>query len=526
MSRHYSLDSIVVRGRRVFGWGFCLDEAGPVRVRSLRLPIQGGGTADVAAFPSGHRADLTAAFPDARSAGMSGFMVHGRLPADVARGEARLVLDPSGEVLPLPRFPEAYSPATDVPVHRGWSRLVAVARQRGWIAALRAGLSGLKRRARQSVQPDLRALAATVKGAIVLLDHGMGGGANRYRDERIAALRAQGSAVVLVHSDLSSLSYPVQAWAFGEGKAIEMRLEAQEAVLDFLAALQPRSIEINHFVGFEDVAGLIEGIVGMKARRPTLRLRFNLHDFHALCPAFTLIDASGRHCGVPSLDVCRACLPANARFALGMNSTIDVARWRLSWQRLLDVLDERVAFSRSSLDLLVRGLPAEAGAGWRIEPHEFDAEGSRRLEPCLDRPLNVVAVGHLNHAKGASLIADLAARAAERDLPLRFSVVGTLDGGDAQPSIRVTGAFARKDLCDLLEAERTGIALLPSICPETYSYVTDELMATGLPLAVLDLGAPAERVGRYHSGCLLPRDGLDAQLDALVAFGDTLRQRR
>ena len=526
MSRHYSLDSLVVRGHRVFGWGFCLDDAVPLPVKFLRVPLEGGETTDIPVFPSGHRADLVSAFPASSHAGSSGFMVNGRLSKAITRGSAGLVLEGWGEVLPLPGFPEAYAPATDVPLRRGWARFMELGRQRGWPAALASGLRGLMRRAQQSIQPDAASTAAGAKGAVVVLDHGMGGGANRYRDERIAELRASGAAVVLIRNDLSSLSYLVRFMTANAAPSIELRLEAQGALLDFLVALEPKAIEINDFVGVEDVAALIDGIVGMKAARPTMRIRFNLHDFHALCPSFTLIDASGRHCGVPALDVCRTCLPANARFALGMNGGIDVAEWRSAWQRLFDVVDERIAFSRSSLDLLARGLPAEALSGWRIEPHRFNAAGSRPVAPRLDSTLNVVAVGHLNHAKGATLLVDLARRAEARRLPLTFSVIGTLEGGVGVPGIRVTGAFAREDLCDLLDAERTSIALLPSICPETYSYVTDELMATGLPLAVLDVGAPAERVGRYHSGCLLPLDGVDAQLDALLAFGDTLRAAR
>ena len=117
----------------------------------------------------------------------------------------------------------------------------------------------------------------------------------------------------------------------------------------------------------------------------------------------------------------------------------------------------------------------------------------------------------------------LSSRAAERRLPLRFVVIGTLEGGTAGcPLLRVTGKFSRESLCDLLEAEGVGIAMLPSICPETYSYVVDEIMATGLPLAVLDVGAPPERVTLYPSGLVLPGEGIDEQLDALITFARQL----
>lgn len=523
MSRHrYSLDSVVVRGRRIFGWGFCLDPERAVKVRSLRLPLESGGSFDLDVHASGLREDLAEAFPGSPHAAGSGFMVTGRLPSSVGRGTACLVLAGSGECLPLPGFPEAYVPATDLPMHRGWARFRAIVRQRGWRDALAAAWRGVGRRFALAAQPAATSAPDLGPGAVVVLDHGMGGGANRYRDERIAGHRRAGAPVVLVASELSTLSYRVTVLADGQTAPFEMRLDDQAAVLRLIESLSPAAIEINNLVGYEDVSALLVALVDLRRRWSRLRFRFNLHDFHGLCPSFTLIDVSGRHCGVPALEACAACLPANARFSLGMNAGVDLVEWRRAWAAWLALADERVAFSRSAVAVLARGLPDVVGMPWRIEPHAFDGRGIRPVPPKLHAPVAVVAVGHLNHAKGAGLLGALARRAEERGMPLRFAVVGTVEGGALPPSVRVTGAFPRDRLCDLLEAEGTAIALLPSICPETYSYVTDELMATGLPLAVLDLGAPAERVAGYHSGLLLPTEGLDAQLDALVAFARRL----
>jgi glycosyltransferase involved in cell wall biosynthesis len=451
-------------------------------------------------------------------------MVHGRLPAAVARADASLVLEQSGERLSLPSFPEAYAPATEVPVHRGWSRLRSLARRRGWRGALVAALRGLRRRLHLAAQPELPTAVHAARGGVLVLDHGMGGGANRYRQERVALLRAAGCAVVQVESELSSLSYRVRVLPPRGEALVELRLETFDALLAFVEGVEAQRIEVNNLVGFEDVPMLLERLLALKRRDPSVRMRFNLHDFHAACPAFTLIDAGGAHCGVPALEACRRCLPANARHSLGMNAGIVVEEWRGAWAAFLDAADERVAFSASSLALLAKALPTLRTEGWRVEPHVVDAREFRPVAPRLEPPVVVVAVGHLNHAKGATLLADLARRAAERALPLRFTVVGTVEGESPEPRVRVTGAFERGALCGLLEAEGAGIAFVPSICPETYSYVTDELMATGLPLAVLDIGAPAERVARYDRGLVLPRQGLDEQLDALLGFASALRR--
>ena len=53
---------------------------------------------------------------------------------------------------------------------------------------------------------------------------------------------------------------------------------------------------------------------------------------------------------------------------------------------------------------------------------------------------------------------------------------------------------------------------------ETFSYVTAELMHYRVPLAVFDLGAPAERVRGYDRGRIIPLVDAQAALDELLAF--------
>lgn len=523
MSRHYSLDSIVIRGRRIFGWGFHLDTERPVLATALRVPLAAGGMHEIGLMPSGFRADLAEAFPGVAHAGFAGFMVSGLLPSPPANGKAFLLLDVEQGESGLPGFPDAYMPAVKIPIRGAHARFLGIARQRGWREAFRASLAGAYRRLLQSL-PEM-SLVQRARHAAVIFDHAMGGGANRYRQNRVKALLGEGLPVLVVAGELASLSYSITLHAL-DGSTTTQRVDTQDEVIALVVKLRPAVLEINSLIGFEEVSTILGSLTALKLSHPVMRLRFHLHDFHAVCPSFTLIDADGRHCGVPGLPDCRTCLPRNSRFTLGLNADIDPGAWRMAWSKFLSIVDERIAFSTSSLRLLQRGFDADMATAWRIEPHAIDNRDLRVVPPCLDETMNIVAVGHLNHAKGAGLVVALAERAKERGLPMRFTVIGTLEGGQHNPDVRITGAFNPSKLCDLLETERAGITFLPSICPETYSYVTDELMATGLPLAVLDLGAPAERVARYASGLLLPIDGIDAQLDALMGFAQYLRSTR
>ena len=83
----------------------------------------------------------------------------------------------------------------------------------------------------------------------------------------------------------------------------------------------------------------------------------------------------------------------------------------------------------------------------------------------------------------------------------------------------VTGRYMRSELPDLVEHYGVDMVWFPSIWPETFSYVTEEVMDMGLPIACFDIGAPAERVRGYAGGLVLQnkdaRQALMAMLDHL-----------
>lgn len=60
--------------------------------------------------------------------------------------------------------------------------------------------------------------------------------------------------------------------------------------------------------------------------------------------------------------------------------------------------------------------------------------------------------------------------------------------------------------------------LFPSIWPETFSYVAQELVELDLPVACFDLGAPAERLRNYSKGMILKETTASAILDDLISF--------
>ena len=88
----------------------------------------------------------------------------------------------------------------------------------------------------------------------------------------------------------------------------------------------------------------------------------------------------------------------------------------------------------------------------------------------------------------------------------------------------ITGRYSEGEATHLLRRERPDIALLPSVWPETWSYVLDEVVAVGLPVVAFDLGAIAERVRATGQGMVLPLGTEPGRInDLLVEFASPAR---
>jgi glycosyltransferase involved in cell wall biosynthesis len=179
-------------------------------------------------------------------------------------------------------------------------------------------------------------------------------------------------------------------------------------------------------------------------------------------------------------------------------------------------------FSNSTRQLLLRAYPDLDPGRISVIPHRVDYLPSRL--PRLDHaaPLVIGIIGHISEQKGALVIGEMLARL-ERDHPdVRVVVIGTLDVALKSDRLRVTGSFRHEDLVELIETSGINMFFFPSICPETFSYVTEEMMLLGLPIVAFDLGAPGERLRGYGKARLCGEVSSRAALATLVAFHEEL----
>ncbi|MEO8383157.1 MAG: glycosyltransferase [Acidobacteriota bacterium] len=141
-------------------------------------------------------------------------------------------------------------------------------------------------------------------------------------------------------------------------------------------------------------------------------------------------------------------------------------------------------------------------AGEVIEP----ASPAPVVEPATGPRTRIAYAGSLKRHKGARLLPEIiAATNAEWHL---------FGGGDEDlieavrvlPRVTVHGYYRAGTLPSLLTRHRIGLALLPSIVPESFGLTLSECWRAGVPAVAFAHGALGERITRQGGGWLVPLD--------------------
>jgi glycosyltransferase involved in cell wall biosynthesis len=527
----YGVDRMIATGTRIFGWGWIAHSER--KVVALHLCVHGEGWERRLAADLGlERRDVREAFPDLVDAGASGFIVTGFLPD---RGERRFELevdldDGTRERVDIGAQVQARA--------RGNRKL----KQLGWVAGAvwrrlkRGDIRGILRRARgQATSATAIDDAGIVKQLLpalgdfervwLVIDHNMGGGANQYRRAFIAERVHAGDAVVFCTYNLPLLEYRLHVYRPGAEEQV-FRIPGFLALEPLMQRAGGVSVVVNSPVSLEEPLALAEWLARTRRQYPRTHLLVTTHDYFAVCPSFVLLDADGRHCGVPDPSVCVGCLGRHEASFVALSPPTSIAAWRESWGRCLAAADEVRCFSEASRRLLLRAYPTLPRERVTLVPHRLDFAPSRapRMDPAA--PLVIGVVGEISPQKGANIASGMIDIIERENIDARVVVLGTLDVAHRSPRLEVTGRYRRADLPDLVEKNGINMFFFPSIWPETFSYVVAELMALGGPIVAFDLGAPAERLAAYPLGRLCAEVSARAALDTLVSFHDELAKEK
>lgn len=274
------------------------------------------------------------------------------------------------------------------------------------------------------------------------------------------------------------------------------------ALLESLcAAFNIHVCHVHHLAGCR--LGLLEAFAAL-----SVPYGFTVHDFYLACPTINLLGPDGDYCGAQTdLERCRLCLAAQPDFA-----GIDIAAWREAHRKFLERAAFVIAPSEWAGSTMKRYFPRDDvaviphGSGHEGEVHE-DTLCSVLLMPD-DGKENIGVLGAIGPVKGARRLEKLVQRTRERNLPLRWVVVGYLDRQfqahqDKDKVLTVHGHYDSRDVGALLDHYRIRMVAFPSAGPETYCYTLTEAWQAGRPALVPPIGALGERVSAAGAGWLM-----------------------
>jgi len=343
---------------------------------------------------------------------------------------------------------------------------------------------------------DLARLRASPKPRVLYVTHHWGGGVEAHVND-LARLLADDCEIVAMRPGVSGTTHV--RW-LREGESMEAWFDTMtewDACRSFLASLGIARVHIHH------VHGLPREALGLPA---ALGVPYDvtLHDHFAICPQYHLANASGAYCGEPDERGCDACIAGRpAQWPL------DIRGWRALFHRVLRDASRVIVPSADMATRMQRYYPD-------VQAHLMPHPELRAEAPALHK---VVLLGGLSAIKGMDLFEQCAADAAERDLPLRFHVLGHLSRPIERGALPVTidGSYDDSRLPELVALERPDAFLFLSQVPESYSYTLTVAMATGKPIVATQLGAFIERLRGYPAACLVPHDSAARSVnDALL----------
>jgi glycosyltransferase involved in cell wall biosynthesis len=270
-------------------------------------------------------------------------------------------------------------------------------------------------------------------------------------------------------------------------------------LLELLKTLGVSRLHVQHIIGFTEE---IVSLIGFVKHALSIPADITLHDYSPLCSHVHQFDHSELYFGKQSPHYCEACLKKYGAPA----ATQETQAWRGKWKTLIDGSENVFVPSRHLEHAMKHYFPHP---NYRVRPHPEPRilQGFVPARWKIDDPLTLGIIGAIGEHKGARLLLAMAKDAEKRKLPIRFKIIGysSLDHEFAGTStISITGKFSDETLPKYLEQTGVNAIFLPSICPESFSFVLSISYFGGFFPIVFDIGAQAERVKEAGFGEVIP----------------------
>ncbi len=360
---------------------------------------------------------------------------------------------------------------------------------------------------------ELFYLSALNKETQVWFDHSLGGGTEVYTRRQFQILQ-QDALLIRLQNDGSDFIKMTYCHRDLSNQIILKMVDA----MTLLGYLPIGLIVVNNLAGYNSIPNALLHITDLK-KKTGARVSFRGHDLQCICPAINMMNADDKYCNYNHLETCERCF-ASIRDSLTVKTKVDSIReWNIAWRNFFEeTVDEVIVFSESTRDIYAKYYPITQKKV-TIIPHKVPVLREVTIPP--HQGINIIVLGNISISKGY-LILEGMVNLLKNYPGVSITVVGKTY--KESQSIVTTGAYQIDELPDIMEQYAADIIFIPSVWPETFSYTTSEAMSMNMPLACFNLGAPAERVCKYHKGLIISKINAQTALTEIVEFVSKTRE--
>lgn len=340
----------------------------------------------------------------------------------------------------------------------------------------------------------------------VFITHSLGGGADEYINSYLNE-----NTVVLKFTYNCLTGFGIEI-LFKDKKSYKFSLKNYQYFSKLIEEFNLKDIYINNLVSYPDILDFIKYLINIKEKL-NLNFTYLVHDYYCICPMYNLLNNKIDFCNIPeNISECKKCLLFNPfvkkqiEDLVSIYPELNINVWRNIFGHLLKITDNIITFSNDSKELLVKAHPSLKNENITILPHIVNWIESVDSMYSFET-LRIGIIGTVTTHKGYRVISKLATFIDALGLDIELHIFGEIVEPYESISIckcsKVHGKYNKIDLPFLIRNNNINMILISSICPETFSYTTQEAINMGLNISCFDLGAPAERLKKYDKSIIL-----------------------
>lgn len=355
----------------------------------------------------------------------------------------------------------------------------------------------------------MRHLNDAGKIRVVVSFTGLGGAAD-YLLNQLRTITDGILTFVVMDAGIGGINDYVQVEVWRDGKSMFHFVAHSLMFFSGFPKSKEYDIVINELAGWHTYVGeeamsddgigrIVDEILRVKTSLNAKAL-FLLHDHYCICPRITLVNSDDKYCNTEyRQEDCMKCIRRGGAKYGAFSPNTNIIKWRSAFNKLFQACDEIRAFSNDTLNRIKRIYPLGNNV-YKLVPHK-GLGCLPRVNVKHSECVTIGVFGAIGAIKGRKEVLSLSQYLSQNNIVANIVIVGNLENcPEGLANVTVTGQYKRADLPLIVERHKINVAFVSSICPETFSFVTQELIMLGLPVVCFNIGAQAEQVSKYMLG--------------------------